>query len=35
MHPIFYQWVFLLVVPMVFGMIDLANTGRGGRLGVR
>lgn len=29
MHPIFYLWVFLLVAPMVFGVIDLANTGRG------
>lgn len=29
MHPILYLWVFLLVAPMVFGAIDLANTGRG------
>lgn len=35
MHPIFYLWVFLLVTPMVLGVIDLANTGRSGRLGVR
>jgi hypothetical protein len=27
-HPIFYLWVFLLVAPMIFGIIDLANTGR-------
>ncbi len=28
MNEIFYLWVFLLVAPMVFGVIDLANTGR-------
>ena len=28
LHPIFYLWVFLLASPMVFGLIDLASTGR-------
>lgn len=27
MHPILYLWVVLLVAPMIFGAIDLANTG--------
>lgn len=35
MHPIFYLWVFLLVAPMVFGLVDLANTGRSRRHDLR
>jgi len=26
LHPIFYLWAILLVAPMIFGVIDLANT---------
>lgn len=35
MHPILYLWVVLLVAPMLFGFIDLANTGGSRSFGPR